>query len=260
MQQGGGTTEEKASTPPTKEFTVGSSAGAAVTIISVNGARQALEPGAAFPAADPSSCLLLSAPDAKTAVIGIAGGAYASGAKTTKLKVGKPLTLVNTTTGARYRIALVAVGNGDDAAPVTTGPDAMMARLRGQQGFALIEMLVAIVVINIGLLAILLALNSGMVTLRRSAETSTASAVADKQLELYRAHPIHVDLPRHVVARRDRLDVSVRQRVLRVAGESGLQPARRSVHSVAVGHRARRPYVSRRHLHRLDDSGGVLTP
>src|SRR3990170_2135555 len=65
----------------------------------------------------------------------------------------------------------------------------MMARLRGQQGFALIEMLVAIVVINIGLLAILLALNSGMITLRRSAETSTASAVADKQLELYRAIP-----------------------------------------------------------------------
>ena len=64
-----------------------------------------------------------------------------------------------------------------------------MARLRGQQGFALIEMLVAIVVINIGLLAILLALNSGMVTLRRSAETSTAAAVADKQLELYRALP-----------------------------------------------------------------------
>ncbi|MEP7224872.1 MAG: prepilin-type N-terminal cleavage/methylation domain-containing protein [Actinomycetota bacterium] len=65
----------------------------------------------------------------------------------------------------------------------------MTDRVRGQQGFALIEMLVAIVVINIGLLAILLALNSGMVTLRRSAETSTASAVADKQLELYRAIP-----------------------------------------------------------------------
>jgi prepilin-type N-terminal cleavage/methylation domain-containing protein len=61
------------------------------------------------------------------------------------------------------------------------------ARLRSQQGFALIEMLVAIVVINVGLLAILLALNSGMVTLRRSAETSTASAIADQQLERFRA-------------------------------------------------------------------------
>ena len=63
----------------------------------------------------------------------------------------------------------------------------MIARVRGQQGFALIEMLIAIVVINIGLLAILLALNSGMVTLRHSAESSTASALADSQLERYRA-------------------------------------------------------------------------
>jgi Tfp pilus assembly protein PilV len=63
----------------------------------------------------------------------------------------------------------------------------MTGRLARQEGFALVEMLVAIVVINVGLLAILLALNSGMVTLRRSAETSTASAVADQQLERFRA-------------------------------------------------------------------------
>ena len=62
-----------------------------------------------------------------------------------------------------------------------------MIRARDQHGFALIEMLAAIVIINIGLLGILLALNSGMVTLRRSAESSTASAVADRQVERYRA-------------------------------------------------------------------------
>ena len=45
----------------------------------------------------------------------------------------------------------------------------------------LIELLAAIVMINVGILAILLALNSGMVTLRRTAERSTAAAVADKQ-------------------------------------------------------------------------------
>jgi Tfp pilus assembly protein PilV len=61
------------------------------------------------------------------------------------------------------------------------------ARLRSQHGFALIEMVAAIVLINVGLLAMLLALNSGMVTLRRSAQTSTASAVADQQLERFRA-------------------------------------------------------------------------
>jgi len=63
----------------------------------------------------------------------------------------------------------------------------MIARARQEGGFALIEMLIAIIVINIGLLAILLALTSGVTTLRRSAETSTASAVADRQLERYRA-------------------------------------------------------------------------
>jgi Tfp pilus assembly protein PilV len=60
-------------------------------------------------------------------------------------------------------------------------------RARGEQGFAMVEMLIAIVVINVGLLAILLALTSGMTTLRRSAESSTASALADQQLEKYRA-------------------------------------------------------------------------
>jgi len=61
------------------------------------------------------------------------------------------------------------------------------ARARDERGFAMIEMLIAIVVINVGLLAILLALTSGTTTLRRSAESSTASALADRQLEKYRA-------------------------------------------------------------------------
>ena len=65
----------------------------------------------------------------------------------------------------------------------------MLARLQSQRGFALIELLAAIVMINIGILAILLTLNSGQVTLRRSAELSTASVVADKHMERFRAVP-----------------------------------------------------------------------
>jgi Tfp pilus assembly protein PilV len=65
----------------------------------------------------------------------------------------------------------------------------MLARLHSQRGFALIELLAAIVMINIGILAILLTLNSGQVTLRRSAELSTASVVADKHMERFRAIP-----------------------------------------------------------------------
>jgi len=63
----------------------------------------------------------------------------------------------------------------------------MKARMHSQRGFALIELLAAIVMINIGILALLLTLNSGVVTLRRSAELSTASAVADKHMERFRA-------------------------------------------------------------------------
>jgi Tfp pilus assembly protein PilV len=63
----------------------------------------------------------------------------------------------------------------------------MMRRLRSEAGFGLIEMLAAIVVIDIAILTLLLALNSGMVSLRRSAELATASVIADKQMEQYRA-------------------------------------------------------------------------
>lgn len=65
----------------------------------------------------------------------------------------------------------------------------MIARLHSQRGFALIELLAAIVMINIGILVILLTLNSGQLTLRRSAELSTASVVADKHMERFRALP-----------------------------------------------------------------------
>ena len=79
-------------------------------MISVNGTRQALVAGAVFPAADPVFVLIAENPKAKTVVVGIAGGSYANGAGGTKLRVGKPLILVNTSTGARYRLVLVAVG------------------------------------------------------------------------------------------------------------------------------------------------------
>jgi len=91
-------------------------AATSVTIVSVNGARQTLEPGVTFPTSDPVFVLVAERPQSKSVVIGVVGGAYASGAKTTKLVVGKPLTLVNTTTGAHYRISLVSVGSGDATA------------------------------------------------------------------------------------------------------------------------------------------------
>jgi hypothetical protein len=100
---------------PSKQFTTGKTAGAVATIVTVNGARQVLEPGMKFPAADPLFVLVAENPNAKSIVVGIVGGAYSGGGKTTSLKVGKPVTLVNTTTGARYKISLVSVGGGDAA-------------------------------------------------------------------------------------------------------------------------------------------------
>jgi hypothetical protein len=99
-----------------KGFSTGEKAAApAVTIVSVNGDRQTIEPGAAFPAADPVFVLVSEQPKSKSVVVGVVGGAYAGGSKTTKLRVGKPLTLVNTATGAKYKITLVSVGSGDAA-------------------------------------------------------------------------------------------------------------------------------------------------
>ena len=63
----------------------------------------------------------------------------------------------------------------------------MIARLRTQEGFGLIELMVSMVMLNIGILAIVAAFNSGALALKRAGEVSTASVVADKQMELYRA-------------------------------------------------------------------------
>lgn len=100
---------------PTTGFTVGPVA-ASVTLISVNGTRQALLPGAAFPTVNPVFVLMAEQPKTKSVTIGVAGGEYASGAKAIKLKIGRALVLENTTTGARYKLVLVAVGDGSAAA------------------------------------------------------------------------------------------------------------------------------------------------
>jgi hypothetical protein len=97
----------------TEKFTTGGKTAAAATIVTVNGTRQVVQPGTRFPAGDPLFVLVAEKPGSKSIVIGIVGGAYSGGDRTTTLQVGKPVTLVNTTTGAKYKISLVAVGSGD---------------------------------------------------------------------------------------------------------------------------------------------------
>jgi type II secretory pathway pseudopilin PulG len=62
-------------------------------------------------------------------------------------------------------------------------------RLRTEKGFGLIELLMAMVMLNIGILAIVAAFSSGMFALNRASRQSTAASLADAQMELYRAIP-----------------------------------------------------------------------
>src|SRR5919202_3189016 len=60
-------------------------------------------------------------------------------------------------------------------------------RLRAEDGFGLLELLIAMTVLNVGILAVVSAFNVGFVSLRRASLTSTAAVLADQQMELYRA-------------------------------------------------------------------------
>ena len=63
----------------------------------------------------------------------------------------------------------------------------VIARLRSEEGFGLIELVISMVMLNVGILAIVTAFNSGAVALRHASEVSSAAVLADKQMELYRA-------------------------------------------------------------------------
>jgi type II secretory pathway pseudopilin PulG len=62
----------------------------------------------------------------------------------------------------------------------------VLVRLRGERGFGMLELLMAITMLNIGILALVASLQSGTVALRRAGKVSTASVLADSQMELYR--------------------------------------------------------------------------
>jgi Tfp pilus assembly protein PilE len=63
----------------------------------------------------------------------------------------------------------------------------MLARLRNEKGFGMLELLMAMTMLNIGILALVAAFNSGAFALQRASRTSTAAALADSQMEQFRA-------------------------------------------------------------------------
>jgi type II secretory pathway pseudopilin PulG len=62
-------------------------------------------------------------------------------------------------------------------------------RLRANEGFGLVELLMAMTILNVGILAIVAAFNAGAFAVFRASRTSTAASVADRQMELYRSLP-----------------------------------------------------------------------
>jgi hypothetical protein len=87
----------------------------------VNGTSESVTTGGSFPAANPM--FLLVSLTASTAKVSVAGGSYANGAQTLSLKVGRPVTLVNTADGTRYTLTLQPQGTVAPAAtPASTTP------------------------------------------------------------------------------------------------------------------------------------------
>jgi hypothetical protein len=90
--------------------------------ISVNGVKEGVNVTVDFPAAAPVFHLVSLTK--KTAKISVAGGSLANGAPTLTLRRGKPLTLVNTADGTRYRLVLVSTSKDAATAPATSDPAA----------------------------------------------------------------------------------------------------------------------------------------
>lgn len=64
--------------------------------------------------------------------------------------------------------------------------DVSVSRLKNESGFGLIELLIAMVILQVALLGIVAVFSSGAVAMGRASKIGTASALADRQMEQYR--------------------------------------------------------------------------
>jgi Tfp pilus assembly protein PilV len=70
--------------------------------------------------------------------------------------------------------------------PRSGGWSRLGAKLRDERGIGLVELLIALLVLNLGIFATLGAFTSGAVAIRNASRISTAAAIADKQMEAFR--------------------------------------------------------------------------
>jgi type II secretory pathway pseudopilin PulG len=82
----------------------------------------------------------------------------------------------------------------------------VLERLRSQRGFGLIELLMAMTLMNVGILALVAAFQSSAFAVRQAGKVSTAATLADQQMEVFRAVPyteIYLDATSETTARND---------------------------------------------------------
>ncbi len=80
----------------------------------------------------------------------------------------------------------MAIGKGVEALKRVADSHYVYTRARDEGGFGLLELLMAMVMLNVGILAIVAAFSSGNAAIARASRVSTGSALADKQIESYR--------------------------------------------------------------------------
>jgi prepilin-type N-terminal cleavage/methylation domain-containing protein len=61
------------------------------------------------------------------------------------------------------------------------------ARVRGDAGFGMVELLAAMSVLSVGVLALFVMFQSGMASIKRASDVTTAAALADTAMEQFRA-------------------------------------------------------------------------
>ncbi len=146
---------------------------------------------------------------------------------------------------------------------MSCGDSSTRARMRDEQGFGLVELLAAMMVLMIGILALFAMFESGIRQIKRASTVTTAGALADREMENFRAIRYDsIGLPDSLVVGR-RGAVLVRSCV---SGERR-EPRRaerlrnRALHDEGAGadaDRRRRQELSGRHVCDLaDDRGGA---
>lgn len=65
----------------------------------------------------------------------------------------------------------------------------LVAKLRGEDGIGLVELLIALLVLNVGIFATLGAFTSAATAINRASHISTAAAISDKYMECFRDTP-----------------------------------------------------------------------